>query len=109
MYSVISGSNICVNANCDLKICDLGLARYSEDSEQGATDPRKSIYVVTRWYRAPELLLGDRSYGVAVDMWSLGCIFAELLTRYCSTSTLVTSVIIECFFDVWSVFGCCHT
>jgi mitogen-activated protein kinase 1/3 len=43
-------SNVCVNANCDLKICDLGLARYFDDSLTAARDPRKSVYVVTRWY-----------------------------------------------------------
>jgi serine/threonine protein kinase len=70
-------NNLLVNANCDLKICDLGLARVS-------THPTKSMltcYVVTRWYRAPELLLGTRNYTSAVDMWSVGCILAELLGR----------------------------
>ena len=38
-------------------------------------------YVVTRWYRAPEILLGSQQYTAAVDMWSVGCIFAEMLSR----------------------------
>jgi mitogen-activated protein kinase 1/3 len=70
-------NNLLVNANCDLKICDLGLARVS-------THPLKSMltcYVVTRWYRAPELLLGTKNYTSAIDMWSVGCILAELLGR----------------------------
>jgi serine/threonine protein kinase len=70
-------NNLLVNANCDLKICDLGLARVS-------THPAKSMltcYVVTRWYRAPELLLGTKNYTSAIDMWSVGCILAELLGR----------------------------
>jgi serine/threonine protein kinase len=71
--------NLLVNSNCDLKICDFGLSRADipELYEAGAmTD-----YVSTRWYRAPELLLGSEDYTMSVDMWAIGCIFAELLTR----------------------------
>jgi serine/threonine protein kinase len=71
--------NLLVNSNCDLKICDFGLARADipELYEAGAmTD-----YISTRWYRAPELLLGSEDYSNSVDMWSIGCIFAEMLIR----------------------------
>ena len=71
--------NLLVNSNCDLKICDFGLSRADipELYEAGAmTD-----YISTRWYRAPELLFGSEYYTTAVDVWSIGCIFAELLTR----------------------------
>ena len=71
--------NLLVNSNCDLKICDFGLARADipELYEAGAmTD-----YISTRWYRAPELLLGSEDYDTSVDMWSIGCIFAEMLIR----------------------------
>uniref|UniRef100_A0A7S3NG81 Protein kinase domain-containing protein n=1 Tax=Euplotes harpa TaxID=151035 RepID=A0A7S3NG81_9SPIT len=71
--------NLLVNSNCDLKICDFGLARAEipELYEAGAmTD-----YISTRWYRAPELLLGSEDYSGSVDMWSIGCIFAEMLLR----------------------------
>lgn len=44
-------------------------------------DEKQTNYVVTRWYRAPELILGFQNYGPAVDMWSVGCIFAELFSR----------------------------
>lgn len=64
-------SNILVNENCDLKICDFGLARIQ--------DPQMTGYVSTRYYRAPEIMLTWQKYTVAVDMWSVGCIFAELL------------------------------
>lgn len=64
-----------MNANCDLKICDFGLARGN--SEHNAM----TEYVVTRWYRAPELLLNSSAYTSAIDIWSVGCIFLELLTR----------------------------
>eukprot|EP00887_Chlorella_sp_A99_P006757 scaffold3.g6757.t1 len=70
-------SNLLLNQNCDLKICDFGLAKSSLDQAELMAE-----YVVTRWYRAPELLLScaDGS-GPAVDMWSVGCIFAELMGR----------------------------
>ncbi|KAI9187907.1 MAPK protein hog1 [Blastocladiella emersonii ATCC 22665] len=65
-------SNILVNENCDLKICDFGLARTN--------DPQMTGYVSTRYYRAPEIMLTWQKYDNAVDLWSVGCIFAELLT-----------------------------
>ncbi|CAG7935107.1 unnamed protein product [Penicillium nalgiovense] len=64
-------SNILVNENCDLKICDFGLARVQESHMTG--------YVSTRYYRAPEIMLTWRKYNEKVDIWSAGCIFAELL------------------------------
>mmetsp|Transcript_15128 Transcript_15128/g.15000 ORF Transcript_15128/g.15000 Transcript_15128/m.15000 type:complete len:177 (+) Transcript_15128:131-661(+) len=57
------------------KIADFGLAREIRSK------PPYTDYVSTRWYRAPELLFGSEYYTAAVDMWSIGCIFAELLTR----------------------------
>ena len=72
-------SNLLLNANCDLKICDFGLARAL-----GPADDQSSFlteYVATRWYRAPEVLLSWCRYTKALDMWSIGCIVAELLGR----------------------------
>ena len=69
-------SNLLVNANCDLKICDFGLARGMEIEQAPLTE-----YVVTRWYRAPEIMLACHEYTKAIDVWSIGCIFAELLAR----------------------------
>ena len=57
-----------------LKICDFGVARFC-----GQQGQRLTGYVATRWYRAPELLLGQGSYGQAVDMWAVGCIMAEIV------------------------------
>lgn len=71
--------NILVNANCDLKISDFGLSR-GVSTEEGVDDCLTE-YVVTRWYRAPEIVLASEFYTKAVDMWSVGCIFAELLGR----------------------------
>jgi len=70
--------NLLVNSNCDLKICDFGLSRTIEYQERTGN---MTDYVATRWYRAPELLLAAKEYGPSVDMWSVGCILAELLRR----------------------------
>ena len=69
--------NLLVNSNTDLKICDFGLARSYNPNV--VVDKGLSDYVVTRWYRAPELLLASHDYTPAVDLWSVGCIMAELL------------------------------
>eukprot|EP00658_Telonema_sp_P-2_P014375 TRINITY_DN15468_c0_g1_i3.p1 TRINITY_DN15468_c0_g1~~TRINITY_DN15468_c0_g1_i3.p1 ORF type:complete len:428 (-),score=117.39 TRINITY_DN15468_c0_g1_i3:444-1727(-) len=68
-------ANILVNSDCSLKICDFGLARAVEEEEEN-----KTMYVVTRWYRAPELMIAD-DYSEAVDLWAVGCIVAEFLGR----------------------------
>lgn len=77
LHRDLKPSNLLVNANCDLKICDFGLARGVEDEQSGAL----TEYVVTRWYRAPEIMLACHEYTKAIDVWSVGCIFAELLAR----------------------------
>lgn len=76
LHRDLKPGNLLINANCDLKICDFGLARTSSSKGQFMTE-----YVVTRWYRAPELLLCCDNYGTSIDVWSVGCIFAELLGR----------------------------
>ncbi|KAF2548261.1 hypothetical protein F2Q70_00019690 [Brassica cretica] len=76
LHRDLKPGNLLINANCDLKICDFGLARTSNTKGQFMTE-----YVVTRWYRAPELLLCCDNYGTSIDVWSVGCIFAELLGR----------------------------
>jgi serine/threonine protein kinase len=77
LHRDLKPSNLLVNANCDLKICDFGLARVVEEELSG----NLTEYVVTRWYRAPEILLATTDYTTAIDVWSVGCIFAELLAR----------------------------
>ncbi|XP_056286185.1 mitogen-activated protein kinase 7 isoform X2 [Pseudoliparis swirei] len=73
-------ANLLVNENCELKIGDFGMARglslHPEESHSFMTE-----YVATRWYRAPELLLSLNHYSLAIDLWSVGCIFAEMLGR----------------------------
>ncbi|XP_036388826.1 STKc_p38 domain-containing protein [Megalops cyprinoides] len=65
-------SNLAVNENCELKILDFGLARHTESEMTG--------YVVTRWYRAPEVILNWMHYSQTVDVWSAACILAEMIT-----------------------------
>lgn len=72
--------NLLVNANCDLKICDFGLAR-PVIGDMKVNTSQMTDYVATRWYRAPELLLTYKTYTSAMDVWSVGCIFGELLLR----------------------------
>lgn len=60
-----------------LKVADFGLARALPDNHASSLTPG----VVTRWYRPPELLLGERQYTQAVDLWGIGCIFGEMMKR----------------------------
>ena len=76
MHRDLKPSNLLLNSTCDLKICDFGLARGVKDMKLHLTE-----YVVTRWYRAPEIMLACREYTLAIDIWSVGCIFAEMLGR----------------------------
>lgn len=69
-------SNILLNKECDVKLCDLGLGRGFDEENEFKTE-----YVVTRWYRAPEVILNASEYTKAIDIWSIGCILAELLGR----------------------------
>lgn len=75
LHRDLKPSNLLLNANCDMKICDFGLARTTCETDF------MTEYVVTRWYRAPELLLNATDYTAAIDMWSVGCIYMELLNR----------------------------
>uniref|UniRef100_A0A0G4FW47 Mitogen-activated protein kinase n=1 Tax=Chromera velia CCMP2878 TaxID=1169474 RepID=A0A0G4FW47_9ALVE len=73
-------SNILLNSECLVKVADFGLARSVAQAESDAgPNPVLTDYVATRWYRAPEILLGSTKYTKGVDMWSLGCILGELL------------------------------
>ena len=77
LHRDLKTSNLLLSNRGQLKIADFGMARYVGDPPP----PKLTALVVTLWYRSPELLLGTRAYGQAVDMWSVGCIFGELLTR----------------------------
>ncbi|KAJ1405979.1 Serine/threonine-protein kinase, active site [Sesbania bispinosa] len=75
LHRDLKPSNLLMNANCNLKIGDFGLARTTSETDF------MTEYVVTRWYRAPELLLNCSEYTSAIDVWSVGCIFGEIMTR----------------------------
>ena len=72
----VKPSNILVNADCTIKICDFGLSRQIDSGLEDLTE-----YVVTRFYRAPEIMLSSHMYTKSVDIWSTGCTFAEILGR----------------------------
>jgi len=73
-------SNLLLNSECLVKVADFGLARSIEFKEKEASrHPVLTDYVATRWYRAPEILLGSTDYTKGVDLWSVGCILGELL------------------------------
>jgi mitogen-activated protein kinase 15 len=72
-------SNLLINSECLIKVADFGLARSIATKDDGNM-PVVSDYVATRWYRAPEILLGSQAYNKSVDMWSAGCILAELIS-----------------------------
>ncbi|XP_027900468.1 cyclin-dependent kinase-like 1 isoform X3 [Xiphophorus couchianus] len=71
----VKPENILLTKSGVIKLCDFGFARILTGPEDDYTD-----YVATRWYRAPELLVGDTQYGPPVDVWAVGCVFAELLS-----------------------------
>ncbi|GAA0183940.1 non-receptor serine/threonine protein kinase [Lithospermum erythrorhizon] len=76
LHRDLKTSNLLLNNRGELKICDFGLAR-----QYGSPLKPYTQLVVTLWYRAPELLLGSKQYSTAIDMWSLGCIMAEMLAK----------------------------
>jgi mitogen-activated protein kinase 15 len=83
-------SNVLINSDVNIKLCDFGLARSINCGKEGL-NPTMTDYVATRWYRAPEILLGSSKYSKEADMWSIGCILAELILGrpiFPGTSTL---------------------
>lgn len=72
--------NILISSKCEVKICDYGLARLLNFNANQKTD-NMTDYVATRWYRAPELLLANEGYDAKIDIWSVGCILAEMYLR----------------------------
>ncbi len=96
LHRDLKPGNILISKNCDVKITDFGLSRYVPQGrtcsqtehplERGDnTEGHAQLmteYVVTRWYRPPEIMLSPNgTYAEAVDMWSIGCIFGEMLNR----------------------------
>lgn len=77
LHRDLKASNVFLNNKGELKVADFGLARIYDQQQENYTNR-----VVTLWYRPPELLLGSTVYDTSIDIWSAGCIFAELLTRH---------------------------
>jgi len=75
LHRDIKGSNLLIDNEGILRIADFGLASFFDPNHKLPMTSR----VVTLWYRPPELLLGATDYGVGIDLWSAGCILAELL------------------------------
>lgn len=75
LHRDIKGSNLLIDNEGILKIADFGLATFFDPEQSQHMTSR----VVTLWYRPPELLLGATLYGIGIDLWSAGCILAELL------------------------------
>ena len=76
LHRDLKPGNLFLTPDGVVKVGDFGLARFV-----GSPERKYTGQVVTRWYRAPELLFGAKFYGASVDMWSVGCMFAELLLR----------------------------
>ncbi|EUC31104.1 glycoside hydrolase family 18 protein [Bipolaris zeicola 26-R-13] len=76
LHRDLKPQNLLIDKECNLKLADFGLARAF-----GVPLRTYTHEVVTLWYRSPEILLGGRQYSTGVDMWSVGCIFAEMCTR----------------------------
>lgn len=79
LHRDLKPSNLLLNTTCDLKICDFGLARVA-DPQHDHTGILTE-YVATRWYRAPEIMLNSKGYTKSIDIWSVGCILAEMLSN----------------------------
>lgn len=75
LHRDLKPSNILCNEDCRVKIADFGLARVEEEALH------MTEYVATRWYRAPEVILSWKEYTKAIDIWSVGCILAEMMLR----------------------------
>uniref|UniRef100_A0A7S2V2D6 Mitogen-activated protein kinase n=1 Tax=Fibrocapsa japonica TaxID=94617 RepID=A0A7S2V2D6_9STRA len=78
LHRDIKPSNLLLNSDCHVKLCDFGLCRSV--AETSGPSPVLTDYVATRWYRAPEILLGSTRYTKGVDFWAVGCILGEMIS-----------------------------
>ena len=85
LHRDLKPSNILLNSDCTVKVADFGLVRSVACNEDGPA-PVLTEYVATRWYRAPEILLGSHTYTKGVDMWSVELLLGKPI--YPGTSTL---------------------
>ncbi|GMH66745.1 hypothetical protein TrVE_jg9644 [Triparma verrucosa] len=80
LHRDIKPSNLLLNSDCHVKLCDFGLCRSVSVESDNQPSPVLTDYVATRWYRAPEILLGSTRYTKGVDIWSVGCIMGEMIS-----------------------------
>lgn len=96
LHRDIKPENILIMKNGKLKLADFGLAKKATFLQR-----RKSNSIVSLWYRAPEIILGCEDYFLGVDMWSIGCIFAELHGHrpvfYCKSEAEVLDKVFRMF------------
>ena len=76
----IKPENILIKNDSKLELCDFGFARKMKKNEKNNTFEKMTDYMATRWYRAPELILGQGNYGPEIDFWSIGCLIGEMAT-----------------------------
>jgi len=91
MHRDIKPANVLVDDQCQVTLCDFGLARNmlpsdredQEESKEEEEEPKRrlSSHISSRWYRSPEIILTQESYNSKIDIWALGCIMAELLLK----------------------------
>ena len=74
----IKPENILIKDNSIIKLCDFGFARKMKVNEKTNKFEKMTDYMATRWYRAPEIILGQGNYGPEIDFWSIGCIMGEM-------------------------------
>jgi serine/threonine protein kinase len=80
MHRDIKPANVLIDDQCQITICDFGLARCMIN--QPTTSKRRlSTHISSRWYRSPEIILTQESYDSKIDIWAMGCIMAELLLK----------------------------
>jgi mitogen-activated protein kinase 15 len=75
----VKPSNILINPNCEIRLCDFGLSRTLWKYNNQET--KLTEFIATRWYRSPEVLFGSHYYNTKSDMWSVGCLIYEMYAR----------------------------
>ena len=100
----IKPSNILINTDCTIKICDFGLCRTVVDANDAMRNGYQlSDYVATRWYRAPEVLLGSRRYSQKIDVWAVGCLLGEMIRRKPLFKGSCTMSQVECILELTGI------
>lgn len=98
LHRDLKPQNILVRPNGEIKLADFGLARTTSVPIRTFTDEVASL-----WYRPPDVLLGNVNYGTSIDMWAVGCIFFEMITRECLFRALEPDVQVGCIFEILGI------